>query len=74
MNVGRPDEDPFDALIRHNQELLAWAGSIRKECQQRRIRCHAALVHAQIAYENALQRQKLWARRQGTLSVRHVRY
>jgi hypothetical protein len=64
MQAGRHVEDPFDALIRHNQELLAWAESIREECQHRRVRCREALMSAQTAYENALQRQRLWARRQ----------
>lgn len=59
MNVGRQVEDSFETLIRHNQELLTCAESIRVECRHRRMRCREALLNAQTAYENALQRQKL---------------
>lgn len=46
MNVGRHIEDSFETLIRHNQELLTWAESIRVECRHRRMRCREALLNA----------------------------
>lgn len=58
MKAGHRLEDPFDILIRHNQELLARAGSIHRQCSYQRARCHEALRHARAYYAIVQERQK----------------